>query len=624
MASPKAIELHKSIKLARSYALESNYDAAVRFYEGLDSELLSHIHSLELEHHEDALMSKWEQLRVKLNEERSLILNLQEEWKALVDPAAGVRRDRGLLSGGSNNSSSQAPQPQQLRPVFQTANTAHGVHIPMNPLPYRDEERPVLQRTTPPPFDEHVEPLRNVRPAGVVQQPHQRTTPPPLDEDDYHVKEPVRTVRPAGVARTSSSPSATNQQLYGDKDRFGPSRYPSHDQQPQQVQPTAPTNHPHTRVAPPTKNKPVVLPTRDIKPPGKVTTTSSNSNKKAPLPKFVKRDAKTVSGGAQAGGDDNSNRPQRFVPRQGEEELASLIEADMSIGGNMDVTWDSIAGQKEAKELLEEAVVYPVLMPEYYQGPRRPWKGVLMYGPPGTGKTMLAKAVASQCGTTFFNISPATLTSKMRGDGEKLVRILFDMARHYAPSTIFIDEIDSLCGQRGGDGEHEASRRAKSVLLTQMDGVGVDSSKIVMLLGATNHPWDIDEAMRRRLEKRIYIPLPTNEDRISLFKITTKELKMSPDVDFDRLSQMLEHHHYSGADISNVVRDASLMTMRRFMGNVDRKQVIERAAEISKLLAEQPTKMEDFIAAVRKVPSSINPEQIKKFEEWKAEFETNI
>jgi len=192
------------------------------------------------------------------------------------------------------------------------------------------------------------------------------------------------------------------------------------------------------------------------------------------------------------------------------------------------------------------------------------------------------------------------------------------MARFYAPSTIFIDEIDAICSKRGSDSEHESSRRVKSELLIQMDGVTAtgenDAAKIVMVLAATNFPWDIDEALRRRLEKRIYIPLPSEEGRAKLLEINLREVAVDKDVDLNAIAANLQG--YSGADITNVCRDAAMMAMRRRIEGLTPDQI--RA--IPKAELELPTSVADFELAITKVSKSVSKEDLVKYEKWMTEF----
>ncbi|KAG1664667.1 Vacuolar protein sorting-associated protein 4B [Nymphon striatum] len=238
------------------------------------------------------------------------------------------------------------------------------------------------------------------------------------------------------------------------------------------------------------------------------------------------------------------------------------------------VKWSDVAGLECAKETLKEAVILPIKFPHLFQGKRKPWKGILLFGPPGTGKSFLAKAVATETNnSTFFSVSSSDLVSKWLGESEKLVKNLFELAREHKPSIIFIDEIDSLCSSRS-DNESESARRIKTEFLVQMQGVGNDTEGI-LVLGATNIPWVLDAAIRRRFEKRIYIPLPEEHARAIMFKLnlgTATPHSLTED-DFKNLGKKSDGYaflfvnfsqfRYSGADISIVVRDALMQPVRK-------------------------------------------------------------
>ncbi|XP_011412869.2 katanin p60 ATPase-containing subunit A-like 2 isoform X12 [Magallana gigas] len=258
-------------------------------------------------------------------------------------------------------------------------------------------------------------------------------------------------------------------------------------------------------------------------------------------------------------------------------ELAQVISRDI-YSENPNVKWDDIIGLEEAKRLSKEAVVYPIKYPQLFKGILSPWKGLLLYGPPGTGKTLLAKAIATECQTTFFNISASSIVSKWRGDSEKLVRVLFEMARFYAPSTIFLDELEAIMSQRGsqgGSGEHEGSRRMKTELLVQMDGLS-KTDDLVFLLAASNLPWELDQAMLRRLEKRIIVDLPTFEARKAMFKhhlptvVVPKEggLELLSNLDYDLLATKTEG--YSGSDLRLVCKEAAMRPVRKIFDALEK------------------------------------------------------
>ena len=307
-----------------------------------------------------------------------------------------------------------------------------------------------------------------------------------------------------------------------------------------------------------------------------------------------------------------------------DENLILMLEREV-IDKNPKVTFDDIAALDDAKQVIQETVLLPLIMKDYFQGIRKPRKGVLLFGPPGTGKTMLAKAVASKGKTTFFNLHASSIASKWKGESEKLVRILFEMARFYAPTTIFIDEIDSLASSRS-DGDCESSRKVKSELLVQIDGATNDlevkegeKPKNVIVLGATNLPWDLDDAIIRRLDKRIYIPLPDKVARKKLFELKLKEVDVDKNIDWDTLVKKTEM--YSGDDMNNVCRDAAMMPLRRRLMNGELNE--DNVHEVQKELKNTPIGMQDFLDALVSVKPTNSKEKLGRYKDWMEAFGSN-
>ncbi|GJQ74057.1 hypothetical protein Trydic_g18980 [Trypoxylus dichotomus] len=287
-----------------------------------------------------------------------------------------------------------------------------------------------------------------------------------------------------------------------------------------------------------------------------------------------------------------------------EPRMIELIKSEIMDKGPL-IDWNDIAGLEFAKTAIQEAVVWPMLRPDIFTGLRRPPKGILLFGPPGTGKTLIGKCVASQSKSTFFSISASSLTSKWVGDGEKMVRALFAVARCHQPAVIFIDEIDSLLSQRT-DTEHESSRRIKTEFLVQLDGATTDNDEKLLVIGATNRPQELDEAARRRFVKRLYIPLPELKARQRL--IEQLMLNEKHELNAQNIMEIAElSEGYSGADMRNLCADASMGPIRSI--DMSLIQSIE-TAEV------RPVNMADFRSALARVKSSVSPKDLDQYVVW--------
>mmetsp|Transcript_25852 Transcript_25852/g.63316 ORF Transcript_25852/g.63316 Transcript_25852/m.63316 type:complete len:693 (-) Transcript_25852:968-3046(-) len=304
-----------------------------------------------------------------------------------------------------------------------------------------------------------------------------------------------------------------------------------------------------------------------------------------------------------------------------EDPLVKMVKNDLYVDASQlqNVSWNDIAGLAQAKQSLQEAAILPLIRPDLFTGLRKP-QNILLYGPPGTGKTMLVKAVAKESSSILFVCTASSLTSKWHGEGEKLLKTLFQVARAAAPSILFVDEVDALLSARKSEGEHEASRRFKTEFMTQVDGIAsggdggggdgdTSNEAHLLLIACTNCPWDLDAAVLRRFPRRILIDLPDVDTRTALVQhllqkagrhsLTTKQIKM--------LVGRLDG--YSGSDISSIASEASFGPLRS-LGNL-------QAIQTANANTIRPISYQDFEVAVDQSTKSTSQELLDKYDQWK-------
>ena len=304
-------------------------------------------------------------------------------------------------------------------------------------------------------------------------------------------------------------------------------------------------------------------------------------------------------------GNNNQNK-QKNIHEKEEDEMDEKIESEI-VAENPGVKFDDIIGMKEMKRILYEIIVVPTIRPDLFTGIRKPQRGILLFGPPGTGKTMIAKAIASECNSTFFNISASSLTSKWVGESEKTVKSLFKLAYKKAPSIIFIDEIDSILSKRS-ENENEATKRLKTEFLIQFDGLGSNNNARLLVIAATNRPMDLDEALLRRLPKRVYCGPLDEEGRFDFIKkvINRVETKLS-DYDIQEVARMT--NGYSNSDLKELCKEAAFQPVREL--NME---------QILKIKKFRPLVKKDLVKAVNKIRGTLSHKVINELLEWNRQF----
>lgn len=283
-----------------------------------------------------------------------------------------------------------------------------------------------------------------------------------------------------------------------------------------------------------------------------------------------------------------------------------MIASHLVVPDDIPVSWKDIAGLDSVIQELRESVVLPVRHRDLFNQSKL-WeapKGVLLHGPPGCGKTLIAKATAKEAGMRFINLDVAILTDKWYGESQKLASAVFSLAVKLQPCIIFIDEIDSFLRSRSSN-DHEATAMMKTQFMMLWDGLSTRAGSTVIVMGATNRPQDLDKAIIRRMPAQFHIGLPTDSQRLQILKLILSTENISDSVDFNRLAKLT--NGFSGSDLREMCRNASVYRMRQFMRtNENALNSIKTADELkastpSELIA---ISMEDLMKSYDKLKES--------------------
>lgn len=279
-----------------------------------------------------------------------------------------------------------------------------------------------------------------------------------------------------------------------------------------------------------------------------------------------------------------------------------LTEYEMMIASHLvdpkdiTVSWKDIAGLDNVIEEIQETVIFPIKRKDLFAGSQlsQPPKGVLLHGPPGCGKTLIAKATAKEAGARFINLDVSILTDKWYGESQKLAAAVFSLAMELQPCIIFIDEIDSFLRMRNAQ-DHEATAMMKAQFMSLWDGLITDPNCVVIIMGATNRPRDLDQAIMRRMPSMFHVSLPNCKQRKQILELVMRDEPASKDIDYESVAKLTEG--FSGSDLHELCRSASVYRMRDYMKITSRNH--SEGGEILRLI-----NMDDLRKAFSKIRES--------------------